>query len=55
MSQYEFFCKACEQPFHKTLTSEELEVARIVCPECGSDDVEQRDTAFYPINWKESA
>ncbi len=55
MPRYEFFCNACERPFHKTLTSEEFEEGGIVCPECGSEDVEQRDTAFYPINWKETA
>ncbi len=55
MPRYEFFCNACEQPFHKTLTIEEFEEGGIICPECGSEDVEQRDTAFYPINRKESA
>ena len=26
-----------------------------VCPNCGSEDIEERPTAFYPINYKESA
>ncbi len=55
MPRHEFFCKACEQHFHKTLTEEEFGEGGTVCPECGSEDVEQRDTAFYPINWKETA
>jgi putative FmdB family regulatory protein len=55
MPRYEFFCNACEQPFSKTLTREEYEEGGAVCPECGSEDVEQRPTAFYPLNQRESA
>jgi putative FmdB family regulatory protein len=55
MLRYEFFCNACEQPFSKTLTSDEYEEGGVVCPECGSAEVEQRPTAFYPINHKETA
>jgi putative FmdB family regulatory protein len=55
MPTYEFFCNACEQPFSKTLTAEEFEEGGTVCPECGSEEVEQRLTAFYPINHKETA
>jgi rRNA maturation endonuclease Nob1 len=49
------FCNACEQRFSRILTTEEFEESGTVCPECGSEDVEQRPTAFYPINYKESA
>jgi putative FmdB family regulatory protein len=55
MPRYEFFCNACEQPFSKILTAAEFEEGSTVCPACGSQDVEQRLTAFYPINRKESA
>ncbi len=55
MLRYEFFCHACERPFAKSLTSEEYTESRIVCPNCGSDEVEQRVAAFYPINRKEIA
>jgi hypothetical protein len=55
MPRYEFFCNACEQLFFKTLTPGEYEEGGIVCPEYGSEEVEQRPTAFYPINHKESA
>ncbi len=48
MPRYEFICKACDQPFYRTLTSEEYEEGGTVCPECGSEDVELRATAFYP-------
>jgi putative FmdB family regulatory protein len=55
MLRYEFFCNACEQSFSKTLTADEYEEGGTVCPVCGSEDVEQRLTAFYPINSKETA
>ena len=55
MLRYEFFCNACEQPFSKILTADEYEEGGTVCPECGSENVEQRSTASYPINRKESA
>jgi putative FmdB family regulatory protein len=55
MPTYEFFCHACQQPFSKTLTAEEYQEGATVCPACGGDNVEQRSTAFYPINQKESA
>ena len=55
MPRYEFFCNACEQPFSKTLTAEEFEEGGTVCPECGSEEVEQRSTPFFPINHKEFA
>ncbi len=55
MLRYEFFCHACEQPFAKSLTAEEYAEGRIVCPKCGSEEVEQRVAAFYPINGRETA
>ena len=55
MPAYEFFCHACAQPFSKTLTPDEYEEGGTVCPVCGSEDVEQRSTAFYPTNRKETA
>jgi putative FmdB family regulatory protein len=55
MSRYEFFCNACQKPFSKMPIAEEYEEGRTICPNCGSEDVEQRPTAFYPINYRESA
>jgi DNA-directed RNA polymerase subunit RPC12/RpoP len=55
MRRCEFFCSACKQSFSKTLTAEEFEEGGAVCPECGSGEVEQRPTAFCPINHKEAA
>lgn len=52
MPQYEYFCHACKRSFSKT--SEYVE-GIIVRPHCGSEDVEQRIPAFYPISSRESA
>ncbi len=55
MPRYEFFCNACQQPFSRRLSAEEYDEGGTICPNCLSEDVEQRLTAFYPINYKESA
>ncbi len=55
MRRYEFFWNTCEQSFFKTLTAGEFDEGNTVCPECGSEDIEQRPTAFYPINQRETA
>jgi len=42
MPHYEFFCHACNRPFSKTLTPTEYKEGKVVCPTCGSEEVEQR-------------
>ncbi|MBZ5615872.1 MAG: zinc ribbon domain-containing protein [Acidobacteriia bacterium] len=42
MPQHEFICHACNRPFSKTLTPTECKEGYVVCPHCGSDEVEQR-------------
>lgn len=42
MPQYVFFCHACNRPFSKTLTRTEGRKGYVVCPHCGTDEVEQR-------------
>jgi RNA polymerase subunit RPABC4/transcription elongation factor Spt4 len=44
MPHYEFFCRDCKKFFDK-----------ILCPHCGTKDVEQRWSAFPPITSKKSA
>ena len=53
MPHYEFFCHTCNRPFSKTLTPAEYKEGNVVCPSCGSEDVEQR--WFYSITAKRSA
>lgn len=55
MAQHEYFCHACKRPFSKTLSPAEYEEGNVVCPHCGSDEIEQRVPAFYPISSGESA
>jgi len=55
MPQYEFFCHACRRLFPKILTLAEYEKAHIVCPHCGSGNVEQSWSAFYAITSRKSA
>jgi putative FmdB family regulatory protein len=55
MPHYEFFCHACKQTFSKVLTPDEYAEGSIGCPHCGSEEVERRVSAFYPISSKGSA
>jgi DNA-directed RNA polymerase subunit RPC12/RpoP len=55
MSPHEYFCHACMRPFSKTLTPAEYAEDTIVCPHCGSEEVEERVPAFYTISSRERA
>jgi len=55
MPHYEFFCHACKKLFPKVLTLTEHEKGEVVCPHCGSDNVEQSWSAFYAITARKSA
>jgi putative FmdB family regulatory protein len=55
MSHYEFFCHACKKLFSKTLTPAEFAEGKVECPYCGSEEVEQHGSAFYPISSREVA
>ena len=55
MSPHEYFCHACKRSFSRTLTPAEYAEGIIVCPHCGSEEVEERVPAFYPISSRESA
>lgn len=51
----EYFCHDCKKLFSKTPTPSEYEEGDIACPHCGSDDVEERTSAAYPISSKKTA
>jgi putative FmdB family regulatory protein len=55
MPHYEYFCNACKKTFSKVLTLGEYEEGEVRCPLCGSDNVEQSWSVFYPITPKKSA
>ena len=55
MPVYEFLCKACQKTFSRILTMAEHDTGKVVCPHCGSHDVEQNWADFYAITSKKSA
>jgi putative FmdB family regulatory protein len=55
MPHYEFFCHACRKLFSKVLTLAEYEKCTVVCPQCGSDNVEQSWSALYAMTSRRSA
>jgi putative FmdB family regulatory protein len=55
MPHYEFFCHACKKTFSKVLTLAEYEEGEVICPDCGSQEVEQSWSAFSAITSKKSA
>ena len=55
MPNYEFFCNACKKTFSKVLTIAEHDAEKPSCPHCGSQEVEQRWSAFSAVTSKKSA
>jgi putative FmdB family regulatory protein len=55
MHHHEFFCHSCKRTFSEVLTLVEYEEGEVVCPHCGSSDVEQSWSAFYAIATRKSA
>jgi putative FmdB family regulatory protein len=55
MPQYEYFCQTCKKAFPKVMTLDQYKEGDILCPYCGSDDVEQSWSAFYAITSRKSA
>jgi putative FmdB family regulatory protein len=49
MPHYEFFCRACKKSFSKILSLVDYEEGEVLCPHCGSREVEQRWSAFSTI------
>jgi len=55
MPHYEYFCLDCNASFEKILSLIDYEEGAIVCPHCGSKNVEQRWSAPTIITSKKSA
>ena len=55
MPTYEYLCKDCHQTFARVLTINAHDRETIVCPKCGSKNVEQELTTFYAVTSKKSA
>jgi len=55
MPHYEFLCHDCQKFFDKILSLADYEEGEILCPHCGSKDVEQGWSAFSAVTSKKSA
>ena len=55
MPRYEFFCHNCKKLFARVLVFVNYEEGDILCPHCGSKEVEQCWSAFSAITAKKSA
>jgi putative FmdB family regulatory protein len=55
MPRYEFFCLNCKKLFSRVLSLLDYEEGEVLCPHCGSKEVEQCRFAFSAITSKKSA
>jgi len=55
MPHYESFCRACKRSFSRVLSLVDYEEGEVLCPHCGSKEVEQRWSTFSAITSKKSA
>jgi putative FmdB family regulatory protein len=55
MPHYEFFCHDCMKLFSKVLSFVDYAEGEVVCPRCGSRNIEQRWSAFTAITSRKSA
>ena len=46
MPHFEFFCHDCKKLFSKILSLVDYEEGEVLCPNCGSKNVEQRWSPF---------
>jgi len=54
MPVYDYVCNDCHKSFEKVLTLSEHDKDKIVCPKCGSKNVEQEMAAFFAVTSKKS-
>jgi len=55
MPRYEFVCHNCKKLFSRILSLVDYEEREVLCPHCGSKEVEQCRSAFSAITSKKSA
>lgn len=54
MPIYEFLCHSCGKEFTEVLTLTEYENKQVVCPQCGSKEVEQAVAACSVVTSRKS-
>jgi putative FmdB family regulatory protein len=55
LPHYEFLCRDCQKFFDKILALVDYEEGEVICPRCGSKNVEQRWSAVSALASKNSA
>ena len=56
MPSYLFHCRDCQKPFTRQLSLQQHEeIEEVVCPLCGSDEVDPQQSPFYAVTSKKSA
>jgi putative FmdB family regulatory protein len=55
MRSYEFLCHNCKKLFSKMLSLADYEDGDVLCPHCGSKEVEQCRSAFSALTSKNRA
>ena len=54
MPVYEFECKKCSQIFEVVMTMAEAVIAKVICPICTGEDVQQQFSPFAAVTAKKS-
>ncbi len=54
MPRYAFVCEECKKQFEQTLHMDEIGKAKLKCPGCGSEKVQQEFAAFYASTGRKS-
>jgi putative FmdB family regulatory protein len=55
MPIYEYLCTDCRILFERRLTLAAHDREAITCPKCGSNNIKQALTTFYPVTSRKSA
>jgi putative FmdB family regulatory protein len=54
MPVYDYVCNDCHKTFEKVLTLSEHDKEKMVCPHCGSKNIEQEMAEFFAVTSKKS-
>jgi putative FmdB family regulatory protein len=55
MPYHDFYCRSCKKSFVQDLNFIDYEEAEVVCPHCGSKEVEERWSEFSASMFQKSA
>ncbi len=55
MPYHDFYCRSCEKSFLQEVKFGDYEEEDVVCPHCGSREVEERWSEFSGVMFQKSA